>query len=162
MSPRRPPGRLRGYLDAAGVVVGEIVLLVFFVRARGLLGSVDLAHFISWAQQSSPELALTALVRLLGTCVSAWLLATTALYGVGVLTGSRRLLERSGVITPALVRRILDTLAAASVAASSIGGTAAMAGATSTAHIVAAVRPVGGPRPPGKVLASQIAPAPAR
>ncbi len=162
MSPRRPPGRLRGYLDAAGVVVGEIVLLVFFVRARGLLGSVDLAHFISWAQQSSPELALTALVRLLGSCVSAWLLATTALYGVGVLTGSRRLLERSGVITPALVRRILDTLAAASVAASSIGGTAAMAGATSTAHIVAAVRPVGGPRPPGKVLASQIAPAPAR
>ena len=81
-----------------------------------------------------------------------------------MLTGSRRLLERSGVITPALVRRILDTLAAASVAASSIGGTAAMAGATSTAHIVAAVRPVGGPRPPGKVVASQTAtpPAPAR
>ncbi|MGA3218927.1 MAG: BTAD domain-containing putative transcriptional regulator [Acidimicrobiales bacterium] len=157
-------GRLRGYLDATGVVLGESALLVFFVQARGLLGSVDLAHFLTWAQQSSPEPALTALVRLLGICVSAWLLFSTAMYGVGVLTGSRRLLERSRVITPALVRRILDTLAAASVAASSIGGTAALAGASSASHIVGAVRPGSGPQPPGKFVTSPMAtsPAPAR
>ncbi len=129
-------------MDAAGVIVCELVLLVFLVEARGLLGSVDLAHFPTWAQQSSPELALTALVRLLGICVSSVLLASTAIYGVGVLTGSRRLVERSRHLTPALVRRVLDTLAAASVAASSIGSGAAVAGASSPVHVISVVRPV--------------------
>ncbi len=134
-------GRVRGVVDAAGVLVCEVVLLAFFVRTRGLLGSVDLAHFLSWVQRSSPERALTALVRLLGICVSSGLLVSTVTYGAGALTGRRLLVERSRHLTPALVRRIMDTLAAASVAASSIGSSAAMAGASSPAHVVSLASP---------------------
>ena len=128
------PGRLRSYIDAAGVLLCEAVLLAFFVKAGGLLGSVDLVHFSTWAQQSGPETVLTALFRLLGICTSGWLLLGTATYGLGVLTGSRRLRDGSHLITPAAVRRVLDALAAVSVAASSVASTAALAGASPAPH----------------------------
>jgi DNA-binding SARP family transcriptional activator len=139
---------LRRFIDAAAVVLCETAMLVFFLEARGLLGSVNLYHLATWARQSSPEAALTALVRLLGTCVSGWLLISTAVYGLGVVTGRRRLVERSRLITPSVVRRILDTLAAASVAASSIGSSAVGAGASPVPHVVASAEPFAGPHAP--------------
>ena len=148
---RMRPSRARALADVVGVVLCELALLVFFWEAAGLFGSVDVGHLVTWAQQSSPEAALTALVRLLGICVSTWLLVSTAVYGVGALTGSRRLFERSRLVTPALVRRILDTLAAASVAASSIGSMATMAGASAVPTSRLQPGPRAAPRPPGRV-----------
>ncbi len=144
------PSRVRALLDVLGVVVCEMVLFVFFWESGGLFGSVDVAHLVTWAQQASPEAAFTALIRALGLCVSTWLLVSTAVYGAGALTGSRRLLEPSRLVTPTLVRRILDTLAAASVAASSIGSTAVMAGASAVPHVVSVARPADSPLPRGK------------
>ena len=97
-------------------------------------------------------------------CVTTCLLASTAVYGAGALTGSRRLLERSRRVTPALVRRALDALAAASVAASSIGSSAAMSSASAVPPVVSVARTAAIPPLPGKVLARPVAPpvAPAR
>jgi DNA-binding SARP family transcriptional activator len=143
-------GRLRGYLDATGVLLSEMVLFAFFWEAGGLLGTVDLSHLALWLQQSGPQATLTALFRLLGIVVSGWLLVGTAAYGAGVLTGSARLRDRSRRMTPRLVRRTLDTLAVASVAASSIGSSAALAAASAPSHGVAVVRPVSVERPQGR------------
>lgn len=144
--------RRRGYLDAVGVLVGEAVLFAFFVRAGGLLGTVQFAHFAAWSQSVGPERVLTALVRLLGLAVSAWLLGSTLVYLVAAMTGSRRLLESSRLITLPVLRRAIDALAVASVAASSIGA-AANAG-TWPGSVPAAMVVAGGP-------ARQLAPSPA-
>ena len=50
----------RGYFDALGVLICEVSLLVVFLRANSLLGTVDLSHFTTWLRTTSPERAVTA------------------------------------------------------------------------------------------------------
>ena len=134
--------RLRGYLDALGVLICETVLMVFFTKSGQFLGSVPFAHLATWLQSVSPERALTALVRLLGMGVSAWLLGSTLLYAVAAMSGSRRLLKGSRAITLPVLRRALDALAAASLAASSIGTAASIATASSAPRPAPIVQPL--------------------
>ncbi len=123
------PNRLRGYLDALGVLVCEVIGLVLLWRAGTFLGTVDFPHFGTWLKTTSPVGALTALVRLLGIAVFGWLLMSTLLYGAAVLSGKRSMITQSRRITLPLLRRVVDSLAAASVAASTLGSAGAVAGA---------------------------------
>ena len=123
------PNRLRGYLDALGVLVCEVIGLVLLWRAATFLGTVDFPHFGTWLKTTSPVGALTALVRLLGIVVFGWLLMSTLLYGAAVLSGKRSMITQSRRITLPLLRRVVDSLAAASVAASTLGNVGAVAGA---------------------------------
>jgi len=139
--------RQRGYFDALGVLVCEIVLLAILLRAGSLLGTVDLSHLATWLRETSPQRVVTAWLRLLGTAVSGWLLLTTVCYGAAALSGKRGFVQQARPVTLPVLRRILDAMAAASVAASSIGSTAALAGASAPGHPVAAVQPLRPPRP---------------
>ena len=113
--------RLRNYLDAVGVFVCELALFAFFWKSAPFLGSVDFGHFGNWLGSTNPSRALSALVRLLGLGISAWLVCSTMLYAVASLRGHKGLLGRSRHVTPPFVRRVVDALAAATVAASTIG-----------------------------------------
>ncbi len=134
--------RLRSYLDAVAVLVCEVAALGLLVKAGPLMGTVDVAHFGRWLQTTTPEVALTALARLLGIAVSAWLLISTIAYGVGVISGKRGLVRRSRRITIPALRRIMDSVAAASVAASSLGTLAAVSGASAPPRPAPVVRPL--------------------
>ena len=123
------PNRLRGYLDALGVLVCEVIGLVLLWRAATFLGTVDFSHFGTWLKTTSPVGALTALVRLLGIVVFGWLLMSTLLYGAAVLSGKRNIIAHSRRVTLPLLRRVVDSLAVASVAASTLGNVGAVAGA---------------------------------
>ena len=139
--------RWRRYSDALIVFVCEVVAFVFFLRASTLLGTVDFAHLSTWLQSTGPDLAFTAMLRLLGLAVSAWLLLSTLLYAAAALSGQRRLVAKSRLITLPALRRVVDSLAVASVAASSIGSAAAVSGATAKPHITAITRPIEANRP---------------
>ena len=52
--------RQRGYFDAFGVLICEVVLLATLLKAGSLLGTVDLAHFATWLQATSPQRVVTA------------------------------------------------------------------------------------------------------
>jgi DNA-binding SARP family transcriptional activator/nucleoid-associated protein YgaU len=125
-----PRSRLRSWLDALVVVACEVALFGFFWGSGGLLGSVPVAHTLAWLDSVSPDGALTALFRLLGLAVSGWLLLSTGVYALAVAIGWRRLLRGSRAVTLPLVRRVVDALAVASLAASSVGATAAVASAS--------------------------------
>jgi DNA-binding SARP family transcriptional activator len=139
--------RWRRYSDALIVFACEVVAFVFFLRASTLLGTVDFAHLGTWLQSTSPDLAFTAMLRLLGLAVSGWLLLSTLLYAAAALSGQRRLVAKSRLITVPALRRVVDSLAVASVAASSIGTAAAVSGATPKPHITAITRPIEANRP---------------
>lgn len=134
-------GKQRGYFDAAGVLICEVVLLTLLLKAGSLLGTVDLSHLENWLQATSPERAVTAVTRLLGIAATAWLLLSTVLYGAAALSGKRGIMARARLVTLPALRRALDAVAAASVAASAVGGTAAMASASATLRPVAALQP---------------------
>ncbi|HYA44780.1 MAG TPA: hypothetical protein VED59_04175, partial [Acidimicrobiales bacterium] len=121
--------RARSYLDAVGVLISEAAILAFFLKTARLLGVVDLSHFGSWLRTTSSFTALTALLRLLGIVVFGWLLASTVLYGAATLSGKRRALRWSRLVTLPVLRRAMDAAAAASVVAASFGtgGTSALA-----------------------------------
>jgi DNA-binding SARP family transcriptional activator/nucleoid-associated protein YgaU len=125
-----PRSRLRSWLDALIVIACEVALFAFFWGSGGLLGSVPVAHTLAWLDSVSPVGALTALFRLLGLAVSGWLLLSTGVYALAVAMGWRRLLRGSRAVTLPLVRRVVDALAVASLAASSVGATAAVASAS--------------------------------
>jgi len=114
------PKRLRRFLDAVAVVGCELLLFVFFLRSSGLLGSVDFSHLSAWSQGVSPEGAFTAIFRSFGLVVSGWLLLSTFAYVVALLSGSRRLLKGSTLVTLPPLRRLLDAVAVASVAAATL------------------------------------------
>jgi DNA-binding SARP family transcriptional activator len=139
--------RQRGYFDAIGVLICEVALLAILLRAGSALGTVDLSHLATWLRATSPQRVLTAWLRLLGTAVSGWLLLTTVFYGVAALSGKRGFVRQARPLTLPVLRRALDAMAAASVAASSIGSTAALAGAAVPVHQVAVVQPLRPPRP---------------
>ena len=143
----RLSNRQRGYFDALGVLICEVVLLATLLKAGSLLGTVDLAHLARWLQATSPQRVVTSCLRLLGTAVSGWLLLSTVVYGAAALSGRVGLVQQARPVTLPALRRILDAMAAASVAASSIGSTAALASASAPAHPVAMVQPLRPPRP---------------
>ena len=139
--------RQRGYFDALGVLICEIALLAILLRAGSALGTVDLSHFATWLRATSPQRVVTAWLRLLGTAASGWLLLTTVFYGVAALSGKHGFVRQARPLTLPVLRRILDAMAAASVAASSMGSTAALASASAPVHHVAVVQPLRPPRP---------------
>ncbi len=150
----RLSARQRGYFDAVGVLICEVVLLAVLVNAGSVLGTVDLTHFARWLQATSPQRVVTAWLRVFGTAVSGWLLLTTVVYGLAALSGKRGLLAQVHPVTLPILRRALDAMAAASVAASSIGSTAALAGASVPAHPpITAVQPLKTPRPAALAVA---------
>ncbi len=146
--------RQRGYFDAMGVLICEVVLLTTLLNAGSLLGTIDLAHFATWLRATSPQRVVTSCLRLLGTAVSGWLLLSTVVYGAASLSGRVGFVQQARPMTLPALRRILDAMAAASVAASSIGSTAALASASAPAHPVAMVQPLMPPRPVEMVRAS--------
>ena len=145
--------RQRGYFDALGVLICEVVLLATLLKAGSLLGTVDLAHFAAWLRATSPQRVVTSCLRLLGTAVSGWLLLSTVVYGAAALSGRVAFVQQARPVTLPALRRILDAMAAASVAASSVGSSAALASASAPAHPVAVVRPLKPPRPVAVVRA---------
>jgi DNA-binding SARP family transcriptional activator/nucleoid-associated protein YgaU len=144
---RRP--RVRSFLDAAAVLISELALFVLFWRAAPLLGVVDYSHFGRWLELTPPGRALGALARLLGLAVSGWLLVTSVVYALAALSGKRGLLRGWRHLTLPVVRRVVDTLAVASVTASTIGTGAGTAFA-STARLAPIVQPY----QPGRLGAS--------
>jgi DNA-binding SARP family transcriptional activator len=136
------PNRLRGYLDALGVLVCEVAGFVLLLRSAGFLGAVDFRHFGTWLQTTSPDGALTALARLLGIAVFGWLLISTLVYGAAVLSGKRSIIAKSRRLTLPVLRRVADSLAAASVAASTLGNVGTVAGATTVPRPAAIVQPL--------------------
>ncbi|HTT91230.1 MAG TPA: BTAD domain-containing putative transcriptional regulator [Acidimicrobiales bacterium] len=134
--------RLRRYSDALCVLACEIVAFAFFLRASTLLGTVDFSHFGKWLQATNPQVALTAMFRLLGLAISGWLLLSTLLYAVAALSGKRAIVAKSRLITLPVLRRVVDSVAAASVAASSIGSAAAVSSAAPFPHNSMVVRSV--------------------
>jgi DNA-binding SARP family transcriptional activator len=139
--------RLRSYVDALVLVFCEVVLFEFFLRAGPLLGSVDFSHLSRWLNQTGPEAALTALFRLLGIVVSGWLCLSTAVYGCALLTGKGVLLSGTSLITLPVLRRVLDTAAAATIVAASFGAGAGNASAAPVPPRTAVVRPLLPPKP---------------
>ncbi|HTW08211.1 MAG TPA: BTAD domain-containing putative transcriptional regulator [Acidimicrobiales bacterium] len=151
---------LRRLLDAVGVLCCETALLAFFWCSGGLLGTVPFRHFAAWARAAGGEEVLTALFRVLGLGISTWLALGTVVYAVAVLTGRRRWLRALRAVTLPAVRRVMDGLVAATMAASTLGTAAGIAGATGPPKpvpVVAAVAPLtpapsagalDGPRPP--------------
>ncbi len=140
--------RLRGYSDAVCVLACEIVAFGFFLRASTLLGTVDFSHIGAWLQSTSPEVALTAMFRLLGLAVSGWLLLSTLLYAGAALSGKRAAIAKSRLITLPVLRRVVDSLVVASVAASSIGSVAAVSGAAPAPRTSSVARPTQVPSAP--------------
>ena len=123
------------------VVACECVLFVVFLRSGRLLGSVPFTHLSHWLASVGAQRALTALVRLLGLVVSGWLLATTVLYALAVVSGRQRLARGLRLLALPFVRRAVDTLAAASLAASSLAAGPSLASASRTPVAVAHVGP---------------------
>ena len=139
--------RVRRYSDAVCVLACEMVALAFFLRASTLLGTVNFSHLGKWLQSTSPELALTSMFRLLGLAISGWLLLSTLLYAAAALSGKRSAIAKSRLITLPALRRVIDSVVVASVAASSIGSAAAVSGATPASHITTIARPIEPARP---------------
>lgn len=135
--------RLRRYSDALCVLLCEAVAFGFFLRASTLLGTVEFSHFGAWLQSTSPQVALTALFRLLGLAISGWLLGSTLLYAAAALSGKRAVIAKTRFITLPVLRRVVDSLAVASVAASSIGSAAAASSAAPPPGNATIVWPVG-------------------
>ena len=161
--------RLRSYVDVGAVLACEVALVVFFWESRPVLGSVDFAHFGQWLDTTSPARALSALVRLLGLAISGWLVLSTLLYAVAALSGHKWLLRRSRRVTIPWVRRVVDAVAVASLAASAIGTTVGGAFASPAPRATAFVRSTGpqgsvgatgAPSQPARVTATSLARAP--
>lgn len=127
-------------LEFLAVVSLELLAFVVLLRASPSLGSVPLGHFSSWVDEVSPQEALTALARLLGLVVIGWLLSSTVLYAVALLTGRPGLLRVSRPLTLPALRKLLDALATASMAASSLGIFAGSASAAPVLHQAAVVQ----------------------
>ena len=122
-------------------------MVAFAVLSQGLvrlLGTVDFSHPGKWLQSTSPDMAFTAMLRLLGLAVSGWLLLSTFLYAAATLSGKRGIIAKSRLITLPALRRVVDSLAVASVAASSIGSAAAVSGASPPPQPSAIARPFEG------------------
>lgn len=114
------PRKAGRYLDAVAVLVCELALLAFFVKSAHFLGTVNFGHFSAWVQTTNAQRALTALFRLFGITVSSWLLLTTVVYGLAALSGRKWLIRGTRVITLPVLRRAIDALVAATMAASSL------------------------------------------
>lgn len=139
-------GKWRARLDAVAVLSAEAVVFVVLWRARDALGSVPFENFSNWLQTTSATEALTALARLLGLAITGWLLVSTLVYAGATLSGRRGLLRVSRSLTLPQVRRVLDALAGATIAASSVTVMAGMASATPVSHtpvVATSHRPAG-------------------
>ena len=132
--------RTRAVIDLLGMIGLETLVLVLLLGASKSMGSVPLGHLSIWVERTSPQEALTAMARLLGIVVSGWLLTSTLFYAGALITKRPGLLRLSRpLILPAL-RKLLDAVATASVAASSIGAFAGSASASALVHPPATVQ----------------------
>lgn len=133
--------RWRAALRVLATLTAEIALLALLWGTSSVFGSVELAHLGGWMRKTSPTGALTALLRLLGMGVAAWLLASTLLYLAASLTGSDGLVRRTGWATLPRVRRMVDGLTAASILASVMLASNGSSGQPLAAAVVQPVQP---------------------
>ncbi len=150
MRGHRGRGQLAG---ALALLVAEGLLLYLLAGPGARLGSVGFTGPGRWLASVSPGRALAALSRLLGLAGSAWLLATTLVYLLASLTGHRRLALSARRLSPPVLRRLLDTVAAATVVASSLAATTNLVRATGPAaldgEVLRAPSRTGAPGPAG-------------
>jgi DNA-binding SARP family transcriptional activator len=120
--------RLLGLLAAEGAVLGLLLTL------GSALGSVGWSNPAQWLSRSDPTSVLTALVRAALIALLAWMVLTTALYGLSGATTRHSSVRRkpwAGWTFPFL-RRVIDGAAAVSVMVSAVTSSATSPAAAST------------------------------
>ena len=107
-----------------------VALVILEVAAIPLLGGsgagtpadIDWARLGHWLATTPPEDAVTAVVRLAGMALAAWLLATTVLYLLARLTRAAALMRGVEWATLPAVRKVVDGAVAASIVGSALVG----------------------------------------
>jgi len=141
----------RYWVRVMALVLVEVAVLVVLLRTAPLMGSVNVSHFGSWLSQTTPSAALTGLIRLAGMALSAWLAASTLLYGVAVRSSGATGRRRVARLTLSPLRRLIDSAAALSILVSatttsaSVAGVAPASAATVATSDQASFHPAPGP-----------------
>ncbi len=124
-----PALRWRDLPRVAVTLVAEIALGLGLWAAGPLLGRIPAGNLTGWLHQVSASEAVTAVARLAGMIAAAWLLISTIVYLAASLAGADGLVRRTRWVILPVVRRMIDGLAVASIAATSITAAAGRAGA---------------------------------
>lgn len=163
---------IRRTASVAAVVMVEAGALVLLHRL-GSYGpaAIEWGNLGRWLADTPPEDVLVGLVRVAALVLAWWLVASTALYVLARMTRVPSLVRAVEWTTLPAVRRLIDGVAATTVAAGSVlrgSGVAAAAPADHTAVVVqlgaevtsAKTAPRYRPRPAGSVDAVEPVPAP--
>lgn len=115
-----PTTRFAGFRNLFTILAVEIL----FVVGLHALGSmprmqIDFSHFQRWLDLTSPEVALTASIRMLALVIAYWVLATSAIYIVARAFKIPGILRAMEFATLPFVRKAIDGALAATI----IGGT---------------------------------------
>lgn len=132
---------IRCTASVAAVLMAEAGALVLLHRL-GSYGSatVEWGDFGRWLAETPPEELLVALVRMAALALAWWLAASTALYALARVTRVPSLVRAVEWATLPGVRRLIDGIAATTVAAGSVLGTSSVAGAAPADRTAVVVR----------------------
>lgn len=122
--------RSRAWSELLIVSAMELTMFVVLLRSGRALGTIRWEHLQAWLSHVGPQSAFTSAARVLGLAVSGWLLGTTVLYATALLTRRHGLSKISRRLVVPTVRKLIDTLAAATVAASSMAAFTGVASAS--------------------------------
>ena len=118
------------------MLVVEMALFAVFWFSMPVMGSVGWSNLHAWLATSSPQGAVTALIRVFGLVGSGWVLATTLVWVLAGAARLPRLQEKAGRWTLPIVRRLLQPVAGLSMLA-----TVAMSSGMASASLSAAPPP---------------------
>ena len=131
--------RVNAWLRVIGLLLVEVALFALVWFSGPVMGTVGWSNLHGWLANSTPQGAVTALIRVFGLVGSGWVLATSLLWVLAGVAGLRGVQVRFGRLTLPFVRRLLQPVASlsmlASVAMSS--GMASASAPPATAHVLA-------------------------
>jgi uncharacterized ParB-like nuclease family protein len=131
--------RVNAWLRVIGLLLVEVALFALVWFSGPVMGTVGWSNLHGWLANSTPQGAVTALIRVFGLVGSGWVLATSLLWVLAGVAGLRGVQVRFGRLTLPFVRRLLQPVAGlsmlASVAMSS--GMASASAPPATAHVLA-------------------------
>ena len=118
----------RARIEAIGAAAVPIVGIVALHRLSNLgLVGIDWSDPVGWIRTADAEQVLAAGLRLVGLVVCYWLALSTVIYVVAVVAQLPAMIKHLTPITPLIMRRMADRMAAGAVAISTIGAPAALA-----------------------------------
>ena len=88
--------RVNAWLRVLGLLLVEVALFALFWFSGPVMGTVDWSNLHGWLANSTPQGAVTALIRVFGLVGSGWVLATSLLWVLAGVAGLRGVQVRFG------------------------------------------------------------------